>query len=301
MKTSQPSVFLAGMSGPAVFVLGNVLLGSVGVFVHQADAHPITATWFRCMFGVLGLSVWLGLRRQGNPMRLAPGLWRWVLLSSLCIVLAWLLFFLAMQFMPAGMAIVLFHLQPLWLLLFAVLWQGERPDGRRLASVLLAMLGLALATGVLAPGGDEHGPMRPAGYWLGVGLCLLGGLCTAGLTLTAKRLHPLPAGVLAWWQCALGALLLLAWPLSQGWPAWGAAWGWLAGLGLIHSSLAYTLMYAGMASLSTARIAVLQFVYPAVAMLFDCLLLEHTLSLLQGAGMALMLMAIGLAEHRPRC
>lgn len=298
MKTDQFSVLRAGMSGPAVFVLGNILLGSVGVFVHQAGAHPITATWFRCAFGLLGLSLWLGLRRQGYPMRLAPGLWRWLLLSSVCIVLAWLLFFLAMQVMPAGMAIVLFHVQALWLLLFAVL-QGERPDRRRLFGVLLAMLGLALATGVLTPGDSEHGQMRPAGYWLGVGLCLLGGLCTAGVTLAAKRLHALPAGALAWWQCAVGALLLLAWPLSQGWPAWGAAWGWLAGLGLIHSSLAYTLMYAGMASLSTARIAVLQFVYPAVAVMFDCLLLGDTLDRWQGAGMALILIAMGLAERRP--
>lgn len=80
--------------------------------------------------------------------------------------------------------------------------------------------------------------------------------------MVAKRLGALPVGALAWWQCALGAAVLWVAPVRQGWPAWGASWAWLAGLGLIHTGLAYTLMYAGMARLATARVAVLQFAYP---------------------------------------
>ena len=66
---------------------------------------------------------------------------------------------------------------------------------------------LVLATGVaggLSSSGAGHAP----GYWMGVGLCLVGALCTATVTVVAKRLGALPLGTLAWWQCALGATVL---------------------------------------------------------------------------------------------
>ncbi|PTT41547.1 EamA/RhaT family transporter, partial [Acidovorax sp. HMWF018] len=166
-------------------------------------------------------------------------------------------------------------------------------------SVLVAMVGLVLATGV-AGGLSSSGAGHASGYWVGVGLCLVGALCTANVTVVAKRLGALPVGALAWWQCALGAAVLWVAPVGQGWPAWGAPWAWLAGLGLIHTGLAYTLMYAGMARLATARVAVLQFAYPTVAIVVDWLYFQHTLGGWQMAGVVLMLGAIGAGERSAR-
>ena len=193
----------------------------------------------------------------------------WVLLLSGLMLASWWLFFTAIQRVPTGVAVVLFHVQPLWVLLLGAWWLKETVPRQRVVSVLVAMVGLALATGVtggLTSSGAGHAP----GYWVGVGLCLVGALCTATVTVVAKRLGALPVGALAWWQCALGAAVLWVAPVGQGWPAWGASWAWLAGLGLIHTGLAYTLMYAGMARLATARVAVLQFAYPTVAIVVDC-------------------------------
>jgi len=88
--------------------------------------------------------------------------------------------------------------------------------------------------------------------------------------------------------------------MQHGWPAWGMSWAWLAGLGLIHTGLAYTLMYIGMARLHTARIAVFQFVYPALAIVIDWLVLDQRLSGVQIAGIALMSAAIWFAERGRR-
>jgi drug/metabolite transporter (DMT)-like permease len=119
----------------------------------------------------------------------------------------------------------------------------------------------------------------------------------ACVTIIAKRLRDMPAGILAWWQCAVGTMLLWVWPMQHGWPAWGMSWAWLAGLGLIHTGLAYTLMYIGMARLDTARIAVFQFVYPAVAIVIDWVVFDERLSGLQMAGIGLMSVAIWFAER----
>jgi drug/metabolite transporter (DMT)-like permease len=122
----------------------------------------------------------------------------------------------------------------------------------------------------------------------------------ACVTIAATRLRGLPTGILAWWQCALGTVTLWVWPVRYGWPAWGASWAWLAGLGIVHTGLAYTLMYSGMARLKTDRISLLQFVYPAVAIIIDRLFLGQRLSGLQLAGIAMMSAAIWFAERERR-
>ncbi len=286
------------MAGVLPVLLGSMLLGTIGVFVHRADADPLTATWFRCAFGLLGLTCWVLWRRQAGFLRLTPSTGPWVLAAGLLMVASWGLFFTALGRIPAGVAVVLFHVQPLWLLLLGALWLKEPVGRRRIAAVLAAMLGLVLATGLLEHlavfGRIETGMPQPD-YWPGVVACLAGALCTACVTLIAKRMRHMPAGVLAWWQCAAGTLALWAWPMARGWPDWGMPWAWLAGLGLIHTGLAYTLIYAGIARLATGRIAVLQFAYPAVAVVIDWLFLGQRLGGVQLMGVVLMMAAVGFA------
>jgi drug/metabolite transporter (DMT)-like permease len=81
----------------------------------------------------------------------------------------------------------------------------------------------------------------------------------------------------------------LAWaPLVFSLPHQPSAWGWLAGLGVIHTGLAYVVLFAGMARLTLGKIAVLQFVYPLAAVLFDWVIYGTTLSAVQLAGVFLM-------------
>jgi drug/metabolite transporter (DMT)-like permease len=284
-------------SGAVPFLLGCALLGTIGVFVYEAHADPLTAAWFRCAFGLCGMTLWLLLRRQTRFLRLTRKTGPWVLIAGALMVLSWCLFFSAIERVSAGVSIVLFHVSPMWVLVLGALWLKEPIGRRRAGSVAAAMLGLLLATGIAEHAAD--GALRQ-GYWLGVVLCLVGAFCMACVTIIARRLRDLPAGVLAWWQCAIGTLTLWIWPMEHGWPVRGASWLWLAGLGVIHTGLAYTLMYAGMARLDTGRIAVYQFVYPAVAIVIDWLFFDQRLSGMQLSGIVLMSVAIGFAERAPR-
>ena len=296
----HPSIPTAGGALPGVlpFMLGSALLGSIGIFVHMANAGVLTATWFRCAFGLLGLTAWLLWRRQLGRVRLSPAVSPWVLLASVLMVLVWVLFFAAIDRIPVGVAVVLFHLQPMWVLVLGALCLGERPGRQKVVTVAVAMLGLVLATGVLEQVASPQDAR--SGYWWGVGFCLLGAFFTAAVTVIARRLRDLPAGVLAWWQCAAGSAVLWVAPAQQGWPAWGASWFWLAGLGLVHTAMAYALIYTGTARLPTGRIAVLQFAYPAMAILVDWVYFGHRLGPLQIAGIVVMGVAICYAERRPR-
>ncbi|MBF0527814.1 MAG: DMT family transporter [Deltaproteobacteria bacterium] len=294
--------WLSNLSGSFPFVLGSILLGTIGIFVREAHAAPLTATWFRCAFGWLGMTLWILLRGQTSHLLPSRSSLFRVLAAAMLMVIAWGLFFAAIDRIPVGIATVLFHVQPLWVLVLGAWWLKETIAGQRVLSVMAAMIGLVLATGLLDHltwAGNASGGGFQLDYWVGVAFCLTGSFCTACVTIIARQLREMPAGVLAWWQCATGTAALLIYPLMQGWPAWGLSWMWLSGLGIIHTGLAYSLIYAGIARLSTDRIAVFQFIYPAVAIVIDWLFYGQRLENLQMSGIVLMAVAIWFAERTP--
>lgn len=136
-------------TGAWPFLLGCALLGTIGVFLHEAHADPLTATWFRCAFGLLGMSAWVIVRRQTRFLRLTRTTGPWVLAASMLMVVSWALFFSAVERISAGVAIVLFHVQPMWVLLLASVLLKETIGAQRFAAVAVAMLGLILATGIV--------------------------------------------------------------------------------------------------------------------------------------------------------
>ena len=272
--------------GVALMVVGGLLLGTIGVFVEEAGQHPLTTVWFRCAFGLLALLLWGALSGRLAELRLHGKALAAALVASVLMIANWALFFGAIERTSIGVATVVFHVQPLWVLALGAWWLHDKVSRRQAGAVLVALAGLALATGL--PDGTALGRTQSPGYVWGLLMCLGGSLSYAGVTLIAKLARGVSSFALTWWQCAVGTAALACWPLLHGWPSWGTAWAWLAGLGVIHTGLAYVVLYAGMARLSTSRIALLQFVYPAAAVVMDWLVYGRTLSAVQIAGVALM-------------
>jgi drug/metabolite transporter (DMT)-like permease len=287
--------------GVALMVAGGLLLGTIGVFVEEAGQHPLTTVWFRCAFGGAALLLWgaatgrlreLALRGKGLALALAAGV---------LMIANWALFFAAIERTSIGVATVVFHVQPLWVLALGAWWLRERVTPRQLGATLLALLGLTLATGLVDGVGAATDVAMSSRYAAGLLMCLGGSLSYAAVTLIAQRAKGDGASsfALAWWQCAVGTAALAWWPMAHGWPAWGSSWAWLVGLGVIHTGLAYVVLYAGMARLSTSRIALLQFVYPAAAVLMDWAVYGRALSGVQITGVMLMALALSAVTRAP--
>lgn len=276
---------------------GGVLLGTLGVFVEQAGQHPLVTVWFRCLFGALALLAWGAWTGRLHELRLTASQWRRVVLAGVLVVVNWALFFAAIARTSIAVSTVVFHVQPLWVMAAGAWLLHEQVSRNQWAAAGVALLGLALAAGLAEPGaGAAH---WSAAYLVGLAMCLGGSLSYAAVTLIAKSSQGVSAYALALGQCIVGVLALAWWPLWQGLPALGPAWLWLAGLGVLHTGLAYVLLYAGMARLPAARIGMLQFVYPGAAVLVDWLVYGRALGPSQLAGVLLMAGAL-LAVRRAR-
>ncbi len=81
------------------------------------------------------------------------------------------------------------------------------------------------------------------------------------------------------------------------------SWGWLVGMGVIHTGVVMVAMYATFPLLPTRVIAIMNFVYPAVAILLDWLVYGRPLTPLQFVGLLLIVLAtlgVNLKWRLPR-
>lgn len=265
-------------------LLGEVLIGSVGVFVHESGQDAVTAVFYRCLFGGLFLLAW-GLAR--GHLR---GLWqdrallRGALISGVLLVLNWVALFAGMARSSIGVATMVYHFFPFVMLILAALLQGERTRPADMAWTLIGFAGVVCSADPLRMWHNAD-----AAYLVGIGLTLLSAvLCGASLLMsrTVGKQRPFALVML---QCWVGVIMLAGFS-SAGVFHLGWHWGWLIGLGVIHSGIVYVLFYSAYSRLPVVTIAVMAFVYPLIALLLDYLLYGHRLVAVQFAGLGLIVL-----------
>jgi len=271
-----------------------VLIGSVGVFVHEGGQDAVTTVFYRCLFGALFLGGWGLLQGQFR------GLWRerrlllGALASGVLLVLSWVSLFAGMAHASIGVATMLFHCYPFVMLVLAALLLRERTPVASWLWTLTAFAGLLLTADPQRLFGHIG-----AGYRTGIVLALLSGvLCGASLLMSRQLSRQRPVAVV-FVQCSVGTLMLAGFANGAALLP-GPHWLWLAGLGVIHSGIAYVLSYSAYRQLPVGMIAVLSFIYPLVALLLDYLLYGQRLGPLQLAGLALIVLgSLGVSLKWP--
>ena len=265
-------------------LLGEMLIGSVGVFVHESGQDPVTAVFYRCLFGGLFLLVWGLARGHLRGLLQDPALLRGALFSGVLLVLNWVALFAGMARSSIGVATMVYHFYPFVMLLLATLLQGERTRPVDLAWALVGFVGVACSVDPLRVW--RH---ADAAYLAGIGMTLLAAvLCGASLFMSRQIGKQRPFA-LVMLHCWVGVAMLAGFSSAAVFhPGWH--WGWLVGLGIIHSGIVYVLFYSSYARLPVVTIAVMAFIYPLVTLLLDYLLYGHRLVLMQFAGLALIVL-----------
>jgi drug/metabolite transporter (DMT)-like permease len=234
---------------------------------------------------VLGaLAVWE--RRRFGPAQ--AGDRRLVAVAGIFFSADLILWHYAIEDVGAGLATVFGNLQVVLVPLVAWLVLSERPGGRVLVALPIALSGVVLISGVLEQGAYGENPTR------GVVFGILTGVAYAGFLLLLRRGNRddrRPAGPLFDATLVAAAVSVLAGlairdvDLVPAWPAHG----WLACLALTSQVIGWLLISLSLPRLPAALTSLLLCIQPVGTVLLGVVLLDEAPSALQLAGAACIL------------
>lgn len=272
------------------YITAMLMLATLGVFIHEAGLDAVTTVFFRCLFAAIALALYCaykGMFIAANLSRKNLGL---AVFGGVLMVVNWVTFFAAIQRIGISVATIVFHVQPFIVLLLGAVLFREKIAANKLAWICLGFAGLVLACGLQVSGVQMSG-QKSEQFVTGLLLTLTGACAYAGVTLTTRAMRNMPPHLIALIHCLVG-LVLLAGLITI--PVDGIKvqqWAWLLGLGLLPTALAYVLIYGALPNMPTSAIAVLTFIYPAMAVGVDYLVYGQRISLLQMAGLVLIVLA----------
>jgi drug/metabolite transporter (DMT)-like permease len=273
----------------------------LGVFETGGFVEPTLPNSFLLMFMRMAVGVpmmglllplvypplWADLRRLGAPtyrrelyLALAGG---GLMFSYLALL------YVAVGRVAAGIALTLFFTFPVYTALLDWYWFGHRPSPSRWAILALILLGSALTI-----------PMTGAAIesWLGVTFGLASGVVYAFYTVVAQKafetFHPVPfTGISFAVTLVLSAASLLLWPGELEGLLWPALWvGGL--LSAIATLTGHVLNNLGIRSVGATAASMLGAANPALTAVLAWGVLQEHLSLVQGLGVLLVTVSVGL-------
>jgi len=275
------------------FVVATVLLGSLGIFATQAQLGARAIVFYRCLFGAIAMgsyALFLGYFRpiSKRDFCLALG-------TGFLMVGNWLCFFEGVLRIGVSAATIVYQVQPFLVLVAGAMLFRERLGFTKVLLFVGALFGLILATGL-------QWNRIESGSLLGVGVTLLGAALYASVVLVGKGLKSIKPEIVTFLQCAVGVVIVpMVDPSILRTSIELRQWGWLSGLGVIHTALVYALIYHALPKLKPSTIAILTFIYPTSAIFFDFVVNGRLVSSMQCLGFVLIVLAsVGITWRRDR-
>lgn len=253
------------------------------------DMPPLLGAGVRfTVAGVLLLTVTAARRRSLRTDPLLAGT-----LALLPFALAYGLIYWGEQYVPSGLAAVLFGVLPLYAAAMAAVALREEPVTMRLvAGLVVAIAGLALAFGESLALGDERWAVLAAAG------CAAAPLASSVGNIAQKRRGAVGDAIVlnGWAMLGGGGLLLVASAAGEEWgeAAWSAtALGSIAYLVVFGSAVTFVGLSLLLRELTAVTVSSITLVLPFGALLFGSLLYDEPITRPALAGA--LLVAVGLA------
>jgi drug/metabolite transporter (DMT)-like permease len=292
--------FVAGL----LLAIGGVVFFSLRpIFIKLAYAHvtdPITLLALRMVFSVpffIAAALWV---RSGVEHRPLAGreLAAVVGLGILSYYAASFLDFLALQYIPAGLGRLLLFTYPTIVVLLSAALLGKRVTAREVVALVVTYAGLML---VFAHSLD--GEQRD--FWLGAGLAFASSLCYA-LYLVAGAEVITRVGSVRFTAYAMSAAsaacilqFLLLRPISAlDLPA--PVYGYAIAMAVLSTAVPVFMTSEALRRVGANTVAIIGALGPVTTIVFGWLGLEETMTPLQLAGSALVMVGVVVISLRPR-
>ncbi len=268
-------------------VASEVIFGTLGLFVRLI---PLSSTALACARGIFGsMLLFVFLRLTGGSLHLPTSRRRLLLLlvSGVCLTLNWAFLFEAYRLTTLATAELAYEMAPVMVIAVSPFLLNERITRTRLVCLCLALVGIVCVSGVLEPGAAVGVTLQ------GVGLGLVAACFYAAVMVLSQFMGEVDPHTKSIVQLGVAGLALLPQVMLAGVAPW-AALGlrellFLALVCLVHTGVAFILWFSSLHELPAQKVAVFNYIDPAVALLSSALVLGEHMTILATIGAVLIL------------
>jgi drug/metabolite transporter (DMT)-like permease len=299
-RVSTPSYRAWGI---ALALAGVVSFAFRPILIKLAYAYvtdPVTLLALRMVFSLpffVAAALWLQRDSSSAPLT-RRDLWTVVFLGFLGYYLASFLDFLGLQYISAGVGRLMLFLYPTITVLLSALFLGKRVSARDVFALVVSYSGLALVLS-RAFGGDNHNLLLGALLEFGSATCYAVYLVTSSQVV--RRIGSMRftayATSVASVLCIAQFLLLRPWSALVLPPQ---VYGLAAAMGLLCTVLPVFMTSEALKRIGANHVAIIGAAGPATTIFFGWIGLDERMTLLQIAGVVLVLGGVMLVTIRPK-
>ena len=275
-------------------VIAMMLSGTIGYFVISSGQSFWNVVFFRCLLGAVTLGVYAWFRDLFPRRLFQKGTLLLIISGGITLVGNWIFLFSSFDYIPFSIATMAYHTQPLMLVLVSALIAGQRVAPSLLFWLLVSFFGLLLVAELdiqqITQLIDAEGESKNAVF--GLILALAAALLYTATTLITKKIEQVPPTIIALIQVVIGVFMLLPFVQFAQLPSTAMPWVDLIILGVVNTGFMYVIIYDAFQKLPTKLIAILSFIYPIMALFVDYVAFSTHVTLWQGLGVVLILLAV---------
>ena len=270
------------------------IFGTIGIFRKYIHLPSSLLAMARGLIGTLFLIVFLALRRRKFDREAIRRNGLLLVLSGIFIGFNWILLFEAYRYTTIATATLCYYMAPVLVILFAPLVIRERLTAQKLVSVLLALCGMALVSGIF--GGTSDHSTNTVGILLGLGAAAL----YASVILVNKKLREIDGIDRTVIQLfSAGAVMIPYVLLAEDLSAIvfdPRSLIFLLIVAIVHTGIAYAMYFGSIGSLSAHTVAIFSYIDPVVAIVLSAVVFGERMGIDGIIGAILILGAALLGE-----
>ena len=268
-------------------VASEVIFGTLGLFVRLIPLTPTALAASRGILGALVLLVYLRLSGKTLQLPRKARTLAVLLASGVCLTLNWALLFKAYGLTTLATAELAYEMAPVMVMAVSPFVLDEHLTTTRKVCLCLALAGIVAVSGVLEPGATVGVTLQGVAFGLGAA-CFYAAVMVLNQLL--GDVDPLTKTTV---QLGVAGLALLPQVLLAGDADWQAlgfqAWVMLAIVCVVHTGVAFILWFSSLHNLSAQKVAIFNYIDPAVALLVSALVFGEHMTPLAMVGAVLIL------------
>lgn len=261
-------------------ILAAVILGTIGWFAGHVPLPSNVIVTFRAALATLTIGLYCLITRRKFRLQTTKKELLLLLASGVCIALNFVFLFEAYNHIPYSIASLCDYFAPVVVIILSPLVFREKITGKQLICFVMATVGLLLLIGVFG-GGENISP-------LGVAIGLTGMLFYVPVLMINKAVKNVGDYERTLLQFAVATVVLLLFlpfkeapDFSQMTPV---SWVFLCLIGVVHTGVAYCLMFGALPKLSGQEGALLTYLDPFTAVMVSVFVMEEPMGWMQIVG-----------------